>query len=62
MPDRICVVVGAGPGNGLAFARRFAAGGYRVALVGRSREKLDAVAAEVPGSRVVRPTPPTLPR
>jgi NAD(P)-dependent dehydrogenase (short-subunit alcohol dehydrogenase family) len=53
MPDRTCVVVGAGPGNGLAFARRFAAGGYRVALVGRSREKLDAVAAEVPGSRVV---------
>ena len=53
MPDRICVVVGAGPGNGLAFARRFAAGGYRVALVGRSREKLDAVAAEVPGSRAV---------
>jgi NAD(P)-dependent dehydrogenase (short-subunit alcohol dehydrogenase family) len=51
--DKTCVVIGAGPGNGTAFARRFAADGYRVALVGRSREKLDAVAAEVPGSRPV---------
>jgi NAD(P)-dependent dehydrogenase (short-subunit alcohol dehydrogenase family) len=53
MAERICAVVGAGPGNGLAFARRFAADGYRVALIGRSREKLEAVAAEVPESRVV---------
>jgi NAD(P)-dependent dehydrogenase (short-subunit alcohol dehydrogenase family) len=53
MADKTCVVVGAGPGNGTAFARRFAADGYRVALVGRSREKLDAVTAEVPGCRPV---------
>jgi NADP-dependent 3-hydroxy acid dehydrogenase YdfG len=51
--DPICAVVGAGLGNGLAFARRFAEDGYRVALVGRSREKLGAVAAEVPGARAV---------
>jgi NAD(P)-dependent dehydrogenase (short-subunit alcohol dehydrogenase family) len=53
MAERICAIVGAGPGNGLAFARRFAADGYRVALIGRTREKLEAVAAEVPGSRAV---------
>ena len=53
MVDRICVVVGAGPGNGRAFAERFASDGYRVALVARSQEKLEALAAEVPGSRAV---------
>jgi NAD(P)-dependent dehydrogenase (short-subunit alcohol dehydrogenase family) len=53
MAERICAIVGAGPGNGLAFARRFAADGYRVALIGRTPEKLEAVAAEVPESRVV---------
>jgi NAD(P)-dependent dehydrogenase (short-subunit alcohol dehydrogenase family) len=53
MAQRICAIVGAGPGNGLAFARRFAAGGYGVALVGRDAEKLGALAAEVPGGRAV---------
>lgn len=53
MTDRICVVLGAGPGNGLAFARRFAADGYRVALVARSREKLEAFAADIPNARAV---------
>jgi NAD(P)-dependent dehydrogenase (short-subunit alcohol dehydrogenase family) len=51
--EGVCAIVGAGPGNGLAFAWRFAADGYRVALIGRGRETLEAVAAEVPGSRVV---------
>ena len=32
----VCVVVGVGPGNGSAFARRFAAEGYAVALLARS--------------------------
>jgi NAD(P)-dependent dehydrogenase (short-subunit alcohol dehydrogenase family) len=27
----VCAVVGVGPGNGVAFARRFAADGYAVA-------------------------------
>jgi NAD(P)-dependent dehydrogenase (short-subunit alcohol dehydrogenase family) len=53
MADRICAVVGAGPGNGLAFAQRFAADGYRVALIGRSQEQLQALAAKVPDSRAV---------
>ena len=53
MNDRTCVIVGAGPGNGLAFARRFAADGYRVALVARSRDKLEVLAADVPNARAV---------
>jgi NAD(P)-dependent dehydrogenase (short-subunit alcohol dehydrogenase family) len=50
---RICAIVGVGPGNGIAFARRFAADGYDVALIGRTQSKLDALAAGVPRSRVV---------
>ncbi len=34
------LLVGAGPGLGLAVARRFAVGGYRVTLVGRSLDRL----------------------
>ena len=35
MEKPICAVVGVGPGNGAALARRFAAGGYAVALMAR---------------------------
>jgi NAD(P)-dependent dehydrogenase (short-subunit alcohol dehydrogenase family) len=38
------LLVGAGPGLGMAVARRFAVGGYRVTLVARSTDKLDALA------------------
>lgn len=41
------VIVGAGPGIGAATARRFAAAGHPVAVVGRNRERLDALAAEI---------------
>ena len=36
MSTRLCVVTGVGPGNGLALAQRFAAGGYQVAMLARS--------------------------
>ncbi len=51
MSTKTCVVTGVGPGNGLALARRFAAGGYRVAMLARSAEKLRDFEREVPGSR-----------
>ena len=38
------LLVGAGPGLGLAIAHRFAAGGYRVTLVARSTDRLDELA------------------
>ncbi len=36
MSKPVCVVIGVGPGNGAALARRFAAEGYAVALLARS--------------------------
>ncbi len=51
MDDKICVVTGVGPGTGAALARRFAAGGYRVAMLARSAERLEELARTIPGSR-----------
>jgi len=47
----VCVVAGVGPGNGAAFARRFAAEGYAVALLARSAKYATELAATLPGSR-----------
>jgi NAD(P)-dependent dehydrogenase (short-subunit alcohol dehydrogenase family) len=43
----VAVVVGVGPGLGAALVRRFAQGGHAVAMVARSREFMDGLAAEV---------------
>ena len=40
-------IVGAGPGLGAATARRFASEGFEVALVSRSRDRVDALAAQL---------------
>jgi short-subunit dehydrogenase len=42
--DRHLLLVGAGPGLGMAVARRFAEGGYRVTLVARSTDSLGGLA------------------
>ncbi|MBK7236273.1 MAG: SDR family NAD(P)-dependent oxidoreductase [Sterolibacteriaceae bacterium] len=47
----VCVVVGVGPGNGEAFARRFALEGYAVALLARRPARIEALAAELPLAR-----------
>src|SRR5262249_8357577 len=49
--DNVCLITGVGPGPGSALARRFAAGGYRVAMLARSAARLAALEAELPGSR-----------
>jgi NAD(P)-dependent dehydrogenase (short-subunit alcohol dehydrogenase family) len=51
MTKPVCAVVGVGPGNGAALARRFHAAGYAVALLARSAELTGALAAELAGSR-----------
>ena len=44
----VCAVVGVGPGNGAALARRFASGGYAVALLARKRAFSAELAASLP--------------
>jgi NAD(P)-dependent dehydrogenase (short-subunit alcohol dehydrogenase family) len=51
MNKPVCAVVGVGPGNGAALARRFHAAGHAVALLARSTELTGALAAELPGAR-----------
>ena len=47
----VCAVVGVGPGNGEALARRFAADGYSIALMARRTELTAKLAAELPGAK-----------
>ncbi len=47
----VCAVVGVGPGNGEAFARRFSADGYAVALLARRADLTARLAAELPHAR-----------
>ena len=58
----VCAVVGIGPGNGAALARRFAREGYAVALLARSRETSGALAAELGDARPMPATSATRPR
>lgn len=44
MANNVALVVGAGPGLGMALARRFAEGGFAVAIASRDRARLDASA------------------
>ena len=51
MSEKVCVVAGVGPGTGAALCRRFAAGGYRVAMLARDAQRLAALEREIEGSR-----------
>jgi NAD(P)-dependent dehydrogenase (short-subunit alcohol dehydrogenase family) len=46
----VAVVTGVGPGTGAALVRRFAADGYRVAMLARDRARLEKLAGEIPGT------------
>ncbi|WP_270938831.1 SDR family NAD(P)-dependent oxidoreductase [Falsiroseomonas oryzae] len=49
MKRRLAIIAGAGPGMGLAIARRFARGGFDVALIARDAGRLAESAAEFEG-------------
>lgn len=53
LQDKVAIVTGASSGIGLATARLLAKQGAKVALVSRSREKLERLASELPGSFAV---------
>jgi NAD(P)-dependent dehydrogenase (short-subunit alcohol dehydrogenase family) len=55
------LVAGVGPGLGLALARRFAREGYKVAMLARSRDRLDAMAAQDPDRLFAMPCDVTRP-
>jgi NAD(P)-dependent dehydrogenase (short-subunit alcohol dehydrogenase family) len=47
MAKPVCVVVGIGPGNGRALARRFASGGYALALLSRRSDLSQSLVSEL---------------
>jgi NAD(P)-dependent dehydrogenase (short-subunit alcohol dehydrogenase family) len=47
MTAPVCLISGVGPGTGSALARKFAEGGYRVALLARSERRLAALEKEL---------------
>ena len=47
MSKQIALITGVGDGTGAALARRFAQGGYRVAMLARNRKRLKALENEI---------------
>ncbi len=53
-------IVGAGPGLGLAIARTFGREGFSVALIARTQDKLDRLAADLGAEGITAAvSPPT---
>lgn len=52
---KVVILTGASAGIGAATARQFAAAGARLALVARSREPLERLAASLPGAHLALP-------
>jgi NAD(P)-dependent dehydrogenase (short-subunit alcohol dehydrogenase family) len=46
----VALVTGVGPGTGAAIARRFAQGGYAIAMLARNRERLSLLEREIANS------------
>lgn len=47
MSKPVCVITGVGPGNGAAFAKKFASKGYAVALLARNASHVEPLAAQL---------------
>ncbi len=51
MSQPVCAIIGIGPGNGEAFARRFAGEGHQVALLSRNETYLKELEGQIPNSK-----------
>ena len=51
MTQPICLITGVGDGTGTAMARRFAQGGYQVAMLARSHDRLQTLEHEIPNAQ-----------
>lgn len=51
MTKPVCLISGVGPGTGTALSRRFAEGGYRIAMLARNQDRLDTLEQELPESK-----------
>lgn len=49
--DKHCLVIGVGPGTGLATVRHFAANGYRVSMIARHAGRLETWEGEIEGAK-----------
>jgi short-subunit dehydrogenase len=52
MSKPVCLITGVGEGTGAALARRFAKGGYQVAMLARNRERLESLATQISDSKI----------
>ena len=48
--EKVCAIIGIGPGNGLALVRRFCQQGYRVAMLSRNRDYLKELENTIEGA------------
>ena len=51
MTNKVCMVTGVGEGNGRSISERFAKQGYRVAMLARSKDRLEHYEQEIAGSK-----------
>jgi NADP-dependent 3-hydroxy acid dehydrogenase YdfG len=51
MSKEVCLITGVGPGTGASLARRFAQGGYQIAMLARDKERLQELESEIPESK-----------
>ncbi len=51
MTKPVCLITGVGPGTGTALSRRFAAGGYTVAMLARTEDRLKSLESEIEDAR-----------
>ena len=51
MTKPVCIITGVGDGTGAALARRFARGGYQVAMLAHNQERLEALQREIDDAR-----------